>query len=242
MTDPCSSCAKDVRFWSIVPAAGLGRRMGADKQAIRYRGSTLCGTVVRTLLSAGVDGVVVVTRGALREKLDLPTDPRVTVAINDCPDAEMIDSIRIGLRVLASAFRAGDRRDCWESGRGGRDLFDGVVVIPGDMPRVTSDSVRRCLGVFAIDPSRIIIASHGGRRGHPLIFPCSLSAEVHASVTALNQLASAHPELVRTVETNDDGTTYDLDYPEDLRGLENPKEATFGTSLPGREDAPPPSP
>ncbi|RME39327.1 MAG: nucleotidyltransferase family protein [Planctomycetota bacterium] len=87
-------------IWGIVPAAGYGRRMGQPKQTLPFAGSTVTGTVVRTLLAAGVDGLIVVTRRALRIDLDLPADPRIVVCFNEDADSEMIDSIRLGLRTL----------------------------------------------------------------------------------------------------------------------------------------------
>ncbi|MEK7328911.1 MAG: NTP transferase domain-containing protein, partial [Chloroflexota bacterium] len=90
--------------YGIVPAAGLGRRMGRPKQTLPYWGSTITGRVVRTLLDAELDAVEVVPRSELVARLDLPSDKRLSVAVNDNASSQMIDSIRIGLSVLFNAM------------------------------------------------------------------------------------------------------------------------------------------
>ena len=60
----------------------------------------MVGSVVRTLLDAGLDAVVVVTRSELVTGLGLPSDKRLSVAVNDDTSSQMIDSICIGLSVL----------------------------------------------------------------------------------------------------------------------------------------------
>ncbi len=79
-----------------------GLKPGAQKATLPFGGSTVVGTVVRALLEAGSDEILVVTRGELVAQLDLPHDHRVTVALNEDAESEMIDSVRIGLSVLLS--------------------------------------------------------------------------------------------------------------------------------------------
>ena len=80
-----------MHVWGIVPAAGMSRRMGRTKQSLPHRDSTIVGVIVRTLLDAGLRGLVVVTRTDLVTALDLPNDPRLDVAINDDAESEMVD-------------------------------------------------------------------------------------------------------------------------------------------------------
>ncbi len=167
MITPCH----DVSIWAIIPAAGVGRRMGRPKQALTYGGSTLTGTVARCLLRAGVDGVVVVTRASLVSPLDLPDDVRVQVALNEVADSDMIDSIRIGLAAIAAATTA-NRSNAAIT----RNV--GVLVVPGDMPLLSANISRTCMHAFEADPSRIVVATYGRRRGHPIVFPLVLRSAV----------------------------------------------------------------
>ncbi len=222
---------------AIVPAAGAGQRMGRFKQVLPYRGSTLVGTVTGTLLDAGVDGIVVVTRTPLVDALALPEDPRVVIAFNDDPDSEMIDSIRVGLAKLA-----GETLDAGESGIADRSgeppadsapppvaarhlasSADGVLVVPGDMPTLSAGTCRQCMAAYAADPRRIVIATHAARRGHPIIFPFSMRGVVDELSGGLRELPARHPERVHLVETDDAGITRDINTLGEYERLWNPR-------------------
>ena len=170
-----------VRIWGIVPAAGMSRRMGRAKQSLTYRDSTIAGTVARTLLDAGLEGVVVVTRGELIGALDLPDDPRVATAVNDDADSEMIDSIRIGFAAIT----------------GGRASADGVLVVPADMPTLTVNACRACIAVFADSPGSIVTAKHAGERRHPIIFPFLMRGTLDRLEDGLRELLRALPDRVK---------------------------------------------
>ncbi len=242
------------RIAAIIPAAGASRRMGRSKQTLPVGESTLTATVVRTLLDANVQRVVVITRTSLTTALHLPKDPRVTVEINDDPTSEMIDSIRIGLRALErfrllcneprTSVRANppaldDVRQpkdrCTSSGPPiadknldiGKDACaakrldenDGVLVVPGDMPTLSVDTCRRCMEAFIADPRRIVIATHAGKRGHPIIFPLSMGDTVDRLATGLNALPQEHPERVHLVAVDDPGAVADVDTQADYDAL-----------------------
>lgn len=223
-----------MRVWAIVPAAGLGRRMGRDKQVLPYRGSTLVSTVTSTLLDAGAHGVVVVTRSSLLDRLSLPDDPRVTVAINDDADSEMIDSIRIGLAELSvSATEPGAAASACDrsvgsppdgtpspfADRHSPSSSVGVLVVPGDMPALSVETCRTCIAEFSADPRRIVIATHNGRRGHPIIFPLSMCDVIDDLRAGLSELPKRHPDLVQAVEVPDPGATRDVDTQSDYDRL-----------------------
>ncbi|MCH8806902.1 MAG: nucleotidyltransferase family protein [Planctomycetes bacterium] len=192
------------RIWAIVPAAGLSRRMGRAKQSIPIGDSTITGTVVNTLLSVGVDQVVVVTRSELAAALGLPEDARLRVVINDDSRSAMIDSIRIGIDALAPAKPA---------------LHDGVLVVPGDMPALPASACTRCMAAFRDDPGRIVIATLGAARGHPIIFPYSLRSDLETLGGGLRELSRRHPQRVHSVVCDHDGVVRDIDTPGDLDRL-----------------------
>jgi molybdenum cofactor cytidylyltransferase len=75
------------------------------------------------------------------------------------------------------------------------------------------------MDAFREEPTRIIVATHAGRRGHPLIFPAMLRGEVIRLQEGLNTLATRHADRVRTVETGDPGVVEDVDTWEQYRSL-----------------------
>ena len=193
-----------VNTWGIVPAAGMSRRMGRPKQLLSFRGSTMTAAVTRTLLDGDLNGVVVVTRTQLVDELRLPADPRLHVAINDDADSAMVDSIRIGLSML-DQFQPRPH--------------DGVLVVPSDMPNVSTDSCRVCVAAFVSRPDRIVIATHQGRRGHPIVFPFSMREIINDLEGGLNMLPRACPERVYLVDVEDPGVEVDIDTTEDYKRL-----------------------
>lgn len=225
-----TSSTTGVRIGCIVSAAGMSRRMGRPKAALPFGGSTVVGTVVRALLEAGSDEILVVTRGELVAQLDLPHDRRVTVAFNEDAESEMIDSVRIGLAVLLSRI-VEDGRGSRESSaiKNRRSTVDdrppqpasgGILVVPADMPAVTADSYRKCFDAFRLDPGRIVIAACGGRRGHPVIFPNSLAPKLDRLTGGLKELVDANGACVTLVETNDPGVLCDVDTLADYERLD----------------------
>ena len=222
-----------VQIWGIVPAAGMGRRMGGPKQSLPYRNSTIAAAVVRALLNADVTGVVVVTRTDLVDTLDLPKDVRLCVAINDDPHSEMIDSIRIGLATLigegikrtepTSPSAQGDpvalRTRSPFAIRHSSFHIDGVLVVPADMPSLSADACRKCIAAFVADTGRIVIATHLGKRGHPMIFPLSMWATVEGLHGGLRELPRNYPDRVQLIETGDPAVVHDVDTLEDYDRL-----------------------
>jgi CTP:molybdopterin cytidylyltransferase MocA len=240
--------------------------MGTAKQTLPYAGSTMTAAAVRTVLDAGVHRAIVVTRSRIVDALQLPNDARVIIAINDDPDGEMIDSVRIGLDALASSQPLTGTRDAADEktplphgrgsdptratplphGRGsdptratplphgrGSDLSgdassrDGVLVVPGDMPTITARTHRRCIAAFIADPARIVIAAYGSRRGHPIVFPVALRAEIDRLADGLSGLARAHSARLHIVETDDPGVVRDIDTIQEYDRLTD--DATGGT-------------
>lgn len=180
----------------------------------------MVGSVVRTLLDAGLDGVVLVTRSELVTRLSLPIDKRLSVAVNDDSSSQMIDSIRIGLSALLDDDAAsGGANKNRPSPIDRASDCTGILVVPGDMPGLAVATCRFCAEAFRQEPSKIIIAAHNGRRGHPLIFPAALQSVVHQLDGGLNALLDLHRDRVRLVETGDPAALEDVDTWDQYRSL-----------------------
>ncbi len=171
--------------------------MGAPKQLLPVRDKPMLLGVVDALLAGGCDAVVIVAHSDVRNALPPLSDPRVRFALNDDASSEMIDSVRIG---LSAEHHAG-----------------GYLVCPCDAAGITPDDVRRCVEAFRDTPDRIVIATHGGRKGHPMIYPGSLAGVVNSPEcdTGLNRLARNRPQLVRLVACDSPGTIANVNTPAD---------------------------
>lgn len=158
--------------------------------------------VVEPLLASSVAGVVIVTNAEIAAGIPSFGD-RVFVDLIADPTAEMIESVRCGLRVWNERQPLGER--------------DGFLVCPADHPGITAADFDRCIAAFRSDPSLIIVASRQGMRGHPLIFPVGDVAVVRSPACdlGLHALPRTHNDRVRLVECASLGVTRDIDTRDD---------------------------
>ncbi|RMF73515.1 MAG: nucleotidyltransferase family protein [Planctomycetota bacterium] len=201
----------ECRVLAIVPAAGRSRRMGRDKQLIPIGGRPMLLDVIENLRASKVAAIVVVTRTEIAAAALPPgkrTD-RVRVLFNDDPRSEMIDSIRLALREFAD-----------KPAPDGVQSFDGVLVCPADQPGISAADHNRCIDVFAESSDRIIVATCGPRRGHPIIFPAAMIEFVlsDACDAGLRELPHRHADRVLEVPCVSRGVVRDIDTPDDLPG------------------------
>lgn len=137
----------------------------------------------------------------------MPRSPSVFLAVNDDKRSEMIDSVRIGLATWRQRVTIGER--------------DGFLVCPGDHPGIPTPDFNACIAAFESSPDCIIVATHAGRRGHPLIFPAALVGFVESSACdgGLRALPEQHAGRVLPVECESNAAVRDVDTPDDLHRL-----------------------
>ena len=162
---------------AVVLAAGRSRRMGegVQKLLLPLGGTTVIGQVVDALLGSDVEQVIVVA-GPDTRVADALATYRVTTVRNVDPDADMLGSVRCGLRALP--------QDC-----------GAVVVALGDQPGLTSELVDEMLRAFRACGRGVLVPTHDGRRGHPLLFSTRYRDEVLTRFDGdgLRGLLRAHP-------------------------------------------------
>jgi molybdenum cofactor cytidylyltransferase len=183
---------------AIALAAGRSRRMGAQKLLLPLRGRPVIAHVVDELLASPVHEVFVVIGpdGArLREAL---ADRPVHVVVNPNTGDEMLGSVRRGLAALPEDCRA-------------------VVVALGDQPGVTRRVIGALIGAFEATGRGIVVPTHEGRRGHPLLFAAHYRDEVLSRYdgVGLRGLLRAHPDDIHEAPVGEHDILDDLDEPED---------------------------
>lgn len=185
---------------AIVLAAGLSRRMGAQKVLLPFGGKTVIAHIVDQLLASAVDEVYVVT-GHQGERVGGALSGRPVSIVNN-PDYEsgMLSSVRCGLRALPRQCRA-------------------VLVVLGDQPSVTSQLVDLMLQSFDATEKRILVPFYDGRRGHPILFSELYREEIltHYDDVGLRGLLHAHPDEVFELTVSTPCVLSDMDYPEDYQ-------------------------
>lgn len=182
-----------MRAVAIVPAAGRGERMGADKALLDLAGTTAIARVVAGCRDGGVDDVLVVRRdGASPLPADLPAR---TIVVP--PGGEMADS----LRAANAAVPAG---------------VEDVVVFPVDHALVAAETVLALRAKLRADAG-IVLPLYRGRPGHPVAMRRDVFAEIATPGAVLRDLVKRDPSRVQVVPSANPWVHADLDHPEDLR-------------------------
>jgi molybdenum cofactor cytidylyltransferase len=95
-----------------------------------------------------------------------------------------------------------------------------------DHPTVKAETFAAVVDAYRQSKKPIVIARHGGRRGHPVLFDRSLFAELLDAPEdqGARVVVNADASRVVYVDVDDPGILLDLDTPEDLAraGLELP--------------------
>lgn len=189
---------------AIVAAAGLSQRMGSCKQLLDLGGKTVLARCLETLLAGGIREIVVVVgvRGepVAAEASRFP----VQVVVNNDPAGDMASSVRAGRAALSATASA-------------------VIVALCDYPLVLPATVVSLKESHSEEPDRIIIPSHDGLRGHPLLFPRPVLEELRNGMT-LRDLVRSDPQRLRCIQVDDPGILADMDTPEDYQRLRNEVE------------------
>ena len=189
-----------MRAVAIVTAAGSAERFGGKKLLTPIDGEALLDHTIDALLDGGVSEVIVVVgkdaRAELERDVNAMLDPRVRAVENPDPSRGMFSSIQEGVAQAQG---------------------DAILVMPGDMPFVSPDTVRAVIAAYEQKPA-IISPRYRGKRGHPVALPASLRDEIRAADprATLHDVIHAHMDMRVDVEVSDPGVVRDIDRPEDL--------------------------
>ncbi len=179
----------------LILAAGASARMrGTDKLLQPVGGVPLLRHVAMQAVATGLPVHATLPAGDSERGAILRDLPITVIAVSD-PDRGMGASLAAGVAALPAAAA-------------------GVMVIPADMPELTTADLLQAAEVFD-GQSAIRATSAEGRRGHPVILPARLFAALaglDGDRGAQGLLASETPLLVALPGCH---ATTDLDTPED---------------------------
>ncbi len=201
---------------AVLLAAGTSSRFGSPKLLAEVEGEPILRRVTKTFCSAGLDDVLVVLPSSEGDGLKnllrgVIEDVRGPVRCVENPRWQdgMFTSVKAGLAAVAARGRSTH-----------------VAVSPADLPFLREESLRTILSAAAsVDAHTLVVPTHGGRRGHPLLFAAALIPRVlsWADHRRLSHLFEESDLSVLNLEGFDDGILRDVDRPADLP-LSSPSE------------------
>jgi molybdenum cofactor cytidylyltransferase len=187
----------------IVLAAGLSVRMGRPKPnlPIGSAGDTFLTHLVKTLLEAGVDDVVIVV-GHEQESV------MRSFAARGVP-ARFVQNADYASGQLSSLLAGMSVVD--------RPGVTAMLVSLVDVPFVSAGTVRAVVDRYHQTRARIVRPTRGAEHGHPLLIDRSLFDLLRQSDPHLGAkpVVRAHATPQGDVELDDEGAFFDIDTPED---------------------------
>jgi molybdenum cofactor cytidylyltransferase len=188
----------------IVLAAGKSTRMhGSNKLLAEIEGTPMIRRVVQAALQSKTDEVIVVLgweeeriRAALAE---LPC----RTVVNRKYEEGQSSSVKVGLAEVSPLTRA-------------------VLILPGDVAMVSALFINMVIERFDLGGCMIVVAAHGGRPGHPILFDKQLFPEIeriNEETFGLKAVVKNHEQEVCLIETGSLDVLKDVDTPEDLTQL-----------------------
>lgn len=185
--------------------------MGGPKLLLPLNGGTLIEKTLAAWKKSRVERTVVVVRPLDAELASLCWREGVEVVIPPAPPPQMSDSVRWGLTHLASQHHPAED-DAW-------------LLAPADMPGLSTDIINALIEAHDPREPRILVPTLGGKRGHPVLFPWALAAEVHAlrpeeGLNVLRQRHESREVACDHLEPRGPKAFEDIDTPDDYRQLQ----------------------
>ena len=190
---------------AILLAAGESRRMGkVNKLSLPVGSVPLIRHTVQTLLQARLCEVVVVVGHQQQNVRQLLADLPVRIVSNEHYREGQMTSVDCGMQAL-------------------RNACQGVMVCLSDQPLLQPEDINRLVDAFVANPDMsVLVPTYQGQRGNPIILAAQHRATILAGDRNLGckRFIDNNPELVTTVEFDNDHVVFDLDTPEDYTRLQ----------------------
>jgi CTP:molybdopterin cytidylyltransferase MocA len=190
----------------LILAAGESSRMGRDKALLDYRGRTFLDTIVTTLRAAGIERIGVVLGHHATEIQQAVKFEGVELVINLDYRRGQTSSLQAGLRTMENS-----------------DL-EAVVLCLVDHPGVAPATVRTLIDSLRQSGAPVVIPTHQGQRGHPVVIARALFPELLSlgPDEGANLVARRYRDATRFIEVEDKGVLLDVDEPADYPQLQQP--------------------
>ncbi|MCF8884682.1 MAG: nucleotidyltransferase family protein [Aigarchaeota archaeon] len=190
------------RIALILLAAGKSTRFPGNKLLANVCGMSLIERILRTTLRSSVDVIVVVLgheAEKLREIIEKIKDNRVKIVYNLDYELGQSSSVKKGLKEVA-------------------EFVDAVMILPADVSFIKPEDIDSLIETFKITKKDIVVASHKGKHGHPILFSKKLFKDIMMITEekrGLKEVVEKNLEEIVEVELSP-YTVIDIDTPEDL--------------------------
>jgi molybdenum cofactor cytidylyltransferase len=182
----------------IILAAGESKRMGTPKALLKIGDRLFINHIAAQLEASQLDLIYAVL-GDKAELIQSVLESNVTVLHNPNFHEGQISSLKTAIDKV-------QYENC-----------DGVIIALVDHPLISSVVVSKLIETFYQSKKRIIIPTHAGKRGHPVLYSREVFAEILEAPPDRNAKTIRLENLEETleVEVDDPGILVDIDTPQD---------------------------
>lgn len=235
----------------LILAAGKGERIGKPKLRIELNGKSFLRIILETISGMQpedcgyLSNVVCIIRRKdytwARKEIKNYLNGfnrglfKIHTVVNDIPDADMLSSIKIGLKIyfrmkLSEESKVDDIRrgeaEIENTNTENRNLKVAAtkeqqfstMLIPVDHPFVSSNTYKTLLTVTKENPGKIIRPSFKSKAGHPIIIPFELTNEILISKEkTLNEIIKKSKIETLDISVDDEYILKNINYQKDLK-------------------------
>jgi len=184
---------------AVVLAAGRSTRMGANKLLADLGGKPMVRFAVEAALGSAASPVLAVTGHQAAEVRRALAGLHVGFVHNRGYAEGMSTSLKAAIGALPPAVA-------------------GALVLLGDMPQITPVHLDQLIVAFRDQGGAIIVPTHAGRRGNPVLWPRAFFAHISRldGDAGAKSLLTAHASRVCEVDLGTDAIFLDVDTAEAL--------------------------
>ena len=184
----------------IILAAGKSTRMKENKLLLSVNGETLIERVVRTARRSIIDEVIVVLGYEAQKLKERLAGLDCKLVINENYAKGQSESVKAGLAAVSSDA-------------------DAFMVLPADVALIDAQSINKVAEEYRRSRNRIVIASHHGQSGHPILIDRALFPEVagiNEETFGLKAVINRHRAEINYVEAGTENVLIDIDTEEEF--------------------------
>ena len=187
---------------ALILAAGEAKRFGYPKQILKWKDSTILGTVILEAVNSGFSDVYVVL-GAHYQKI-------METLGNELSLVKIVNNVN-WIKGMFSSIKEGIRYALHDS------CPDYILFQLGDMPFIKEEVVHKVMNLKTDKP--IVAPLYKGIKGFPTLVRFSIFDEVLKlkGDTGIRKLIREKPHLVHFVEVDDPSVIKDVDTPLDTK-------------------------
>jgi 4-nitrophenyl phosphatase len=197
---------------AIVLAAGESRRFGQPKQLLPVGDKTMIQHVVDVVLDSPLEQVIVVLGCRAAEIGTSITDRPVQIVVNEKWKSGLSSSVQAGLSAVKPEVGA-------------------ALFVLADQPGVTTEVIAKLVERHRETRAPIVVPTHRGQRGNPVLFARSLFAELLKvkGDQGGRRLIAEHEDELEEIEVQTEAIFTDIDTADDyqtanLQALNAPKQ------------------